>query len=221
MMIRVVLHTIKIPPMLTDTITCGIASLDKTLFADTGPCPDCGGRAGPYDTKEKNYATICVGEATQKITVLVRRFKCSECGRLIYANEPFYPDTRVGSVVVDLAISLSLVNSFSKTAEIINAMGIEIDRGSVRKYALSPLPVPGITFMYGIPMPVSLFALTGRAGFRKSSATSGTEVLAACGFPSTYRAPSDFSGTSVARQKQRKEQKQKEEGKAEDQTQNT
>lgn len=205
---------IKIPPMLIDTITCGIASIDKTLFADAGPCPHCGCRAGPYDTKEKNYATVSLGGELKKITVLIRRFKCTGCGTLVYANEPFYPDTRVGSVIVDLAISLSLVNTYSHAAEIIKAMGIEIDRGSVRKYALSPLPVPGITFMYGFPLPVSLFTLTGRSAIFKAGSANGAEVLAASGFPSAYLAPADLSGTSVARQQQRKEQKQKEKGKA-------
>lgn len=205
---------IKIPPMLIDTITCGIASIDKTLFADVGPCPNCGGRPGAYDTKEKNYAAISLGGELKKITVLVRRFKCTTCGRLLYANEPFYPDTRVGSVIVDLAISLSLVNTYSHAAEIINAMGIEIDRGSVRKYALSPLPVPGITFMYGFPLPVSLFTLTGRSGPFRNGAVNDTDILEVSGFPSAYLAPSDLSGTSVARQQQRKEQKQKEKGKA-------
>jgi hypothetical protein len=209
---------VKIPPMLADTITCGLSSLDKLLFAGIGPCPYCGARPGPYDTKEKTYATILKGDISRKITVHVRRFRCTGCGALLYANEPFYPDTRVGSAIVDLCVSLSLVNSYSHAAAIINAMGIEIDRGSVRKYALSPLPVPGITFMYGIPMPVSLFTITGRAGSLQSSPADGAEILAASGFPSAYQAPSDLSGTSAARQKQRKEQKQKEKRKTEQQT---
>ena len=201
---------VKIPPMLADTITCGIASVDKTLFAETGPCPYCGGRPGPYDTKEKHYATIRDDDATRKITVFVRRFRCTSCGALLYANEPFYPDTRLGSTIVDLAIALSLVNTFSHAAELINGMGIEIDRGSIRKYALSTLPVPAITFFYGLPLPVSLFTLTGRAGSLKPGPAHGAEVLVASGFPSAYRTPADLSGTSLARQQQRKEQKQKE-----------
>ncbi|MDU9376924.1 hypothetical protein McpSp1_15610 [Methanocorpusculaceae archaeon Sp1] len=201
---------VKIPPMLADTIVCGIASLDKMLFAETGPCRLCGGRAAPYDTKEKIYATLHTAEGGKKITVFVRRFRCSDCGTLIYANEPFYPDTRLGSSVVDLAIALSLMHSFTHTAEIINAMGIEIDRGSVRKYALSDLPVPKINFFYGFPLPFSLFSFVGRPAALKNGSTAGTEILAASGFPAAYRAPPDGAGTSRTRQKQRKEQKQKE-----------
>lgn len=203
-------HPVKIPPMLADTIICGIASIDKALFAQAGPCPYCSGRAAPYDTKEKVYTTLHTPEGERKITVFVRRFRCSDCGKLIYADEPFYPDTRIGSAVVDLATALSLVNTFSHTAEIINAMGIDIDRGSVRKYALSDLPVPKINFFYGFPLPFSLFSLIGRPIDLKAGAAAGTEVLAASGFPSAYRAPPDGTGTSRARQKQRREQKQKE-----------
>lgn len=201
---------VKIPPMLSDTIVCGIASIDKALFAQTGSCPYCGGAAAPYDTKEKIYATLHTPEGEKKISVFVRRSHCRNCGKLLYADEPFYPDTRIGSAVVDLAIALSLVNTFSHTAEIINAMGIDIDRGSVRKYALSDLPVPKINFFYGFPLPFSLFSLIGRPMELKSGAAAGAEILAASGFPSAYRAPPDGAGTSRVRQKQRKEQKQKE-----------
>lgn len=201
---------IKIPPMLTDTIICGISSIDKTLFAHTGACPHCGGRAAPYDTKEKVYATLHTEQGAKKITVLVRRFRCHTCGSLLYADEPFYPDTRLGSAVIDLATALSLVNTFSQAAEIINAMGIEIDRGTVRTYAMSDLPVPKINFFYGFPLPFSLFSLIGRPAGPKVGPTAGTEVLAASGFPFAYRAPPDGAGTSRARQNQRREQKQKE-----------
>lgn len=201
---------VKIPPMLQDTITCGIASLDQTLFADIGTCPHCGGRPGPYDTKEKQYATIRENNLPRKITVRVRRYRCTSCGAFLYADEPFYPDTRLGSTVVDLAIALSLVNSFSHAAELINSMGIEIDRGSVRKYALSTLPVPAITFFYGLPLPVSLFTLTGRAGSLQAGPARGAEILASSGYPSAYRTPQDLSGTTQARQKQRRDQKQQE-----------
>ncbi|HJK08157.1 MAG TPA: hypothetical protein O0X54_01280, partial [Methanocorpusculum sp.] len=105
--------------MLFDAIVCGISSIDKALFAHIGPCPYCGGTPAPYDTKEKIYATLHTREGTQKITVFVRRYHCRDCGRLLYADEPFYPDTRLGSTIVDLATALSLLNSFSHTAEII------------------------------------------------------------------------------------------------------
>jgi hypothetical protein len=189
--------------MLTDTIVCGIASIDKTLFSQTGPCPHCGGAAAPYDTKKKIYATLHTQDGKKKITVLVRRYHCRDCGKLLYAEEPFYPDTRIGSAIVDLATALSLVNSFSHTTEIINAMGIDIDRGTVRKYAHSNLPIPKINFFYGLPLPFSLFTIIGRTMSRKLSAAEGTEILAASGFPSAYRAPQDGTGTSHSIQKQR------------------
>jgi hypothetical protein len=189
--------------MLTDTIVCGIASIDKTLFARTGPCPHCGGNAAPYDTKEKIYATLRTPEKKKKITVFVRRYHCRDCGKLLYAEEPFYPNTRIGSAIVDLTTALSLVNSFSHTTEIINAMGIDIDRGTVRKYALSDLPIPKINFFYGLPLPFSLFTIIGRTMSQKMGAAAGTEILATSGFPSAYLAPPDGTGTARSIQKQR------------------
>jgi hypothetical protein len=122
---------------------------------------------------------------------------------LLYAEEPFYPNTRIGSAILDLATALSLVNSFSHTTEIINAMGIDIDRGTVRKYALSDLPIPKINFFYGLPLPFSLFTIIGRTMNRKMGAAAGAEILATSGFPSAYRAPPDGTGTARTIQKQR------------------
>ena len=71
---------IKIPPMLSATISMGIASLDGALFKEIGNCPHCGGRPMPYDTKTKNYATLLLPGGSRTVTVKVRRFLCKECG---------------------------------------------------------------------------------------------------------------------------------------------
>lgn len=137
---------VKIPSLLITTVMVGISSLEGTLFATAKPCPLCGGKPQPYDTKKKLYVILKTPTGRKKIMVNIRRFKCKKCGNLIYAEEPFYPDTRLGSAIVDMAISLARLHSYSHTAEIMKALGIEIDRGSVRNYALSNLPIPPANF---------------------------------------------------------------------------
>lgn len=195
---------VKIPSLLITTVMVGISSLEGTLFATAKPCPLCGGKPQPYDTKKKLYVALKTPAGRKKITVNVRRFKCKKCGNLIYAQEPFYPDTRIGSAIVDMAISLSRLHSYSHTAEIMKALGIEIDRGSVRNYALSDLPIPPANFLYGMQLPNSFISLiTKEVSGSKGSVPSG-EILASSGYPSAYKPRSDGKNTSSEFQKQKK-----------------
>lgn len=195
---------VKIPPLLMTTVNVGISSLNGTLFAKVRPCPLCGGKPMPYDTKEKQYVILNTPMGKKRINVFIRRFKCKECGTLIYAEEPFYPDTRLGSAIIDLAISLSRLHSYSHTAEIMKALGIEIDRGTVRNYALSNLPIPQANFLYGMQLPNSFISLMTKEISGPRGSTSSDVILAASGNPDLYKAPADGKGTSAEFQKQKK-----------------
>lgn len=197
-------HQVKIPSLLMTTIMVGISSIDGTLFATAKPCPLCGGKPQPYDTKKKHYVTLRTPMGQRRITVTVRRFKCKICGNLIYAQEPFYPDTRLGSAIIDMAISLSRLHSYSHTAEIMKALGIEIDRGSVRNYALSNLAVPQANFLYGMQLPNSFISIMTKEISGPKGSNSAQDILAASGYPSTYKAPAGGKGTSAEFQKQKK-----------------
>ena len=195
---------VKIPSLLITTVMVGISSLEGTLFATAKPCPLCGGKPKPYDTKKKLYVILKTPTGRKKIMVNIRRFKCKKCGNLIYAEEPFYPDTRLGSAIVDMAISLARLHSYSHTAEIMKALGIEIDRGSVRNYALSNLPIPPANFLYGMQLPNSFISLmTKEISGSKGSVSSG-EILASSGYPSGYKPPLDGKNASAEFQKQKK-----------------
>jgi hypothetical protein len=197
-------HQVKIPSLLMTTVLVGISSLDETLFATAKPCPICGGKPQPYDTKKKLYVTLRTPMGWKRITVNIRRFKCKKCGNLIYAQEPFYPDTRLGSAIVDMAISLSRLHSYSHTAEIMKALGIEIDRGSVRNYALSDLAIPQANFLYGMQLPNSFISLMTKEISGPKGSISSQEILASSGYPASYKAPADGKGTSAEFQKQKK-----------------
>ncbi|MDO9523265.1 MAG: hypothetical protein Q7J08_06085 [Methanocorpusculum sp.] len=197
-------HQVKIPSLLMTTVLVGISSLDETLFATAKPCPICGGKPQPYDTKKKLYVTLRTPMGRKRITVNIRRFKCKKCGNLIYAQEPFYPDTRLGSAIVDMAISLSRLHSYSHTAEIMKALGIEIDRGSVRNYALSDLAIPQANFLYGMQLPNSFISLMTKEISGPKGSISSQEILASSGYPASYKVPTDGKGTSAEFQKQKK-----------------
>lgn len=197
-------HQVKIPSLLMTTVLVGISSLDETLFATAKPCPICGGKPQPYDIKKKLYVTLRTPMGRKRITVNIRRFICKKCGNLIYAQEPFYPDTRLGSAIVDMAISLSRLHSYSHTAEIMKALGIEIDRGSVRNYALSDLAIPQANFLYGMQLPNSFISLMTKEISGPKGSISSQEILASSGYPASYKVPTDGKGTSAEFQKQKK-----------------
>lgn len=177
---------VRIPPMLIATVSMGLSALDGTLFKTLDRCPHCGGRPRPYDTKVKQYATLSTPQGKRVITVKIRRFICEDCGKLLYADEPFYPDTRVGSVIIDLALSLSRTASFSHAASVMEAMGIIVNRGSVRKYAESNLPMRPSNQLYGMALPTTFVSLIGRG--ISASSINPSDILVASGYPSRYSA---------------------------------
>jgi len=92
-----------------------------------------------------------------------------------------------------------------------NQLGIDIDRGTIRNYAKGPFPEIPTTNLFGILLPLSIISLselsvrTGEGG-----RIEGAEVLAACGFPSAYRAAPDHRLLPEKRdERQKKEDKEK------------
>ncbi len=146
-------------------------------------CSICASSLRRHDLKKKRFATLLDDEATRPVFVKVARYRCSGCGRLWYADEPFYPDTRHGAIIVDLATSISQKQPFHRTARILEALGIRIDRGTVRNYA-TRFSVHS-TDMYGIPIPDRIIWLSGLIA--KGGSIEGTELLAALRLPPADR----------------------------------
>ena len=127
------------------------------------------------------------------VHVFVKRFTCRECHAICFADEPFYPDTRIGSPLVDLCRTLGATMPFNRAAAHLLHLGIVIDRGTVRNYMNRSFPEIPTTDLFGIRLPpsiISLSELAARSG--EGSRIPGTEALAACGFPSAYRAAPDL-----------------------------
>lgn len=161
--------------------------MDSVEFTDLDACPSCGGAVVGHDMRAKRFAVMLDQGQKRTIRVYVRRFHCEDCGRLCYADEPFYPGTRLGSPIVDLCRLLSEQMPFNRTAEYLRAMGIVVDRGTVRNYAALEIAPTPATEIFGFPIPLSLLNLSISAIRRERSPIVGTEALVACGFPSTDR----------------------------------
>ena len=206
---------LRIPPLLKDIVQSGILSCDGIVFDSRNVCPLCGGKLSGYDTKKKQFAVISENDKLRPVHVLVRRFTCRECHTICFADEPFYPDTRIGSPLVDLCRTLGATMPFSRVAANLVHLGIVVDRGTVRNYMHRSYPDPTTTNLFGISLPLSLISLSDLAArIGEGGSIPGTEALAACGFPSAYRAP-PARLLPLEQGNKREEQKDKEERQAE------
>lgn len=147
-------------------------------------CPYCSGPVKYHDNRKKRFATIREEDDTRRvISVQVHRYYCQKCGKLCYAKAPFYPDTKFGSPVIDLCITLSQTYPFNHTAKILHAMGVIVDRGTIRNFSERNLPRVSYAKIYSVPIPLSILYLSDLV-IRSSRIypLDEQEILKACGF---------------------------------------
>lgn len=204
----------RIPPLLIDIVQSGLLACEGIVFDTRDACPECGGALSGYDTKKKQFAVLPEGNTRRPVHVFVKRFSCKKCHAICFADEPFYPGTRMGSPIVDLSVTLAETMPFGRTATYMASMGIIIDRGSVRNHAIRGFLTVPTTDIFGIRLPLSLISLSTLAtAVSEGGRIPGAEALAACGFPSAYRTAPDLL-RFPEQGNQRKEEKDKEERQA-------
>jgi hypothetical protein len=175
----------RIPPLLSDLLQTALTLCDGVLFDECGTCPHCGGKLSGYDIRKKQFAVIMEGDQKQVISVLVKRFHCHRCGQVSLASQPFYPDTRIGSPVVDLCVTLGETMPYSRVSSSLAEMGVVVDRWSVRNYVQKNHRMIPAVDMFGIRVPLSIGALSTLAmGMSEKTVIDGQAVLAACNYPS-------------------------------------
>jgi len=174
--------------MLSDLVQMTLMSCDGILFDQYEACPHCGGELSGYDVKKKQFAIVMEGERKRAVNVRVKRFLCHQCGLVCLADQPFYPDTRIGSPVVDLCITLGGTMPYSRVSSSLAEMGIIVDRWSVRNYVQkNNRTIPAVD-MFGIRIPLSMGSLsTLSMGIVERSRIDGPAVLAACNYPSRIK----------------------------------
>jgi len=186
----------RIPPLFADIVQTGISSVDGLTFTGHTTCHACGGSLAGYDTKKKQFAQLVIDNEQRTLYVFVKRFYCRTCHKLCYADEPFYPDTRIGSPIIDLCIALSMTMPVNRVAVYLAAMGILVNRTSCRLYIQNTssyyvrnnLRYIETNDIFGIHLPrsvLSLFTLVTDSA--DGSPVREADVLSACGFPSAQR----------------------------------
>ena len=184
----------RIPPMLADLVLMTLTSCDGVVFDQCGTCPNCGGELSGYDVRKKQFAIVMDGEQKKPVSVRVKRFLCKSCGQVCLADQPFYPDTRIGSPVVDLCITLGETMPCARVSSCLLEMGIVVDRWSVRNYVQqNRIPVPAAD-MFAIRLPLSMVSLTTLAvGIPEGGRMDARALLAACNYPSRNKSRGEVS----------------------------
>jgi hypothetical protein len=135
--------------------------------------------------KKKKYAILNEGDGKKVIYVLVKRFRCKQCGHICFADQPFYPDTRIGSPVVDLCLTLGDTMHFPRISASLEEMGIVVDRWSVRNYVCNCRHEIPVADMFGVRIPLSIISLSSLAmETAEGGRIDATRMLAACDYPS-------------------------------------
>ncbi|NMB77545.1 MAG: hypothetical protein GYA23_00430 [Methanomicrobiales archaeon] len=174
----------RIPPMLAAIVEATLTSFAGIRFESRqGSCPHCTGMITGYDFKERLFAVILTNGRKEEIRVLVKRFRCRECGLVFSADQPFYPCTRIGSPVVDLCLTLSHQMPYSRVSTCLAEMGVLVDRWSVRNYARQICTPVASAEMFGMEVPVSLVRLAALALASSDNRISELAALEACGYP--------------------------------------
>ena len=130
----------RIPPMLSTIVQAGLVAVDGITFGERVACPVCGGPVSGYDTRKKVFALVSENGRERAIRVTVKRFSCRRCDRIVNADEPFYPGTRIGSPVIDLCLTLATTMPVNRTAAWLDAMDVIVNRTSCRLYREGPCP---------------------------------------------------------------------------------
>lgn len=175
----------RILPILSDLAQMSLTSCDGVLFEQCGICPHCGGELSGYDIKKKRFAIIMDGDQKKAVDVLVKRFLCRCCGHVCLADQPFYPDIRIGSPVVDLCITFGETMPYARVSSCLAEMGIVVDRWSVRNYVQQNRRTIPAVDMFGIRIPLSIVSLSSLApGIPVGGRVDAQALLAACNYPS-------------------------------------
>jgi hypothetical protein len=191
----------RLPPLVADIVQTAISAFDGVTFTGHSVCPACGGALVGYDTKRRQFAHLLTADGPKTVYVDVRRFYCRDCHRFCLADNPFYPDTRIGSVIIDLCIALAMTMPVNRVPAYLATMGILVDRSSCRLYiqhisgchVRTNVRYIDINEKFGIHLPLSVLSLFALAIDQdEGSHIDESDMLAACGFPSAPRKARNF-----------------------------
>jgi len=171
--------------MFGELITTALYEVADMTFMSPNPCHVCNDVTKKnllaHDTIKRRFATVIEGDEKVRLSVSVKRYICKHCGQVMFARSPFYPNTRLGSPIVDLAMSLASRYSFYQTSQIMEMLHISMSRSAIRALAQSRTWNIAAIPLSDLLLPTSLLTLGSLANSSPGHLTP-EDVLVACGF---------------------------------------
>ncbi|MEW5897505.1 MAG: hypothetical protein AB1668_07460 [Nanoarchaeota archaeon] len=125
------------PILLYQPIIEHLMAFEGDFYYKSRPCPHCHScNCKKHKVQSKLFCKVIVGGKFRDIIVFVQVFYCKDCHRTYLAESPFYESALYCQPVVDLSLYLSAKNPYHRTEKIALEFGIQIDRDTVRNYAL-------------------------------------------------------------------------------------
>ncbi len=128
---------IYVPEFLTMGMRLVMAMMyDGRVYDDfPGRCQRCGsGNCIKLGFVEATFVKMIVKGGFADVKVYLQRYKCRDCGSLYISNGPFYPKTRYGSPIVDLALMFSMDNSSYGVERAMTSLGIQLSEDTSLEY---------------------------------------------------------------------------------------
>ena len=144
----------------------------RSVNAGKGGSTGSGGAAadGDYGGDENGDSDRGDGDNGhgRNITVNVRRWRCTACGKLVYSKSPFYDGIRMGAPIADFCAVNRDLHPPNHIAKILGKLGITVTPATVRNILKSDIPelsnpekIPSVN-IYGIIFPSSLLNISER-----------------------------------------------------------
>lgn len=125
------------PNLLYKPIQEHLADFKDDLYDKPRTCPKCkSNKRKKLRTEKKLFCKIITSTRFRDIYVYVQRFQCKDCRKTYIAKAPFYDGMLYSKPIVDLILYLSAKNPFNRVEKILLELGIQVDRDTVRNYAL-------------------------------------------------------------------------------------
>jgi hypothetical protein len=191
----------RVLPIVADIVQSAISAVEGITFTGHSVCPACGGPLTGYDMKRKQFAHLVTENGPGTVYVDIRRYSCTTCHQFCLADNPFYPHTRVGSIIIDLCIALSMTMPVNRVPAYLETIGVLVDRSSCRLYVQhisgcyvrTNVRYIDINEKFGIHLPLSVLTLSALANdLDEGRHLEESDVLGACGFPSSPRKATNF-----------------------------
>jgi len=125
------------PKLLNEPIQKHLVEFKDDFYDKPRACPHCkSNNRKKHSIEKKLFCKLITDNRFKDICVYIRRFQCSDCKKTYLAKSPFYDKIVYCRPIVDLILYLTAKNPFNRVEKILLELGIQVDRDTVRNYAI-------------------------------------------------------------------------------------